>query len=413
MRLAVISPFLDRRHGTERCIVEQIERLARLPGWEIHLYSQHVEQVAGVSLDSSPDPGSPSGARIVWHRIPDLPGPHLLRYLWWFAANHFYRWRDIRSGRVRPDLVYSPGINCADADVIAVHIVFREFYRQVRGELRLRKLPLRSWPRTLHRKLYYLLIMGLEGWIYRNSRVRLTAVSHLAARQLAQHFQRSDVVVIPNAVDAGKFHPLAREQARSSARERLGLEAADFVLLLIGNDWKNKGLDVLLQALALCRSLPLQLLVVGEDVRRGYEEFLGQLALAERVRFLEPSPDVVQFYAAADAYVGPSREDAYGLPILEAMACALPVIASARAGASEIITDGKDGLILRNPEDFQELAEHLRRLVSDKNLCARLGEAAAATAREHTWDHNAAEIREFLRQAAERKKSAGQRKAGA
>ncbi|MBZ5701825.1 MAG: glycosyltransferase family 4 protein [Acidobacteriia bacterium] len=390
--------------------MEQIERLAKQPGWEIHLYSQHVEQVAGVCLDSSPDACSPSGARIIWHRIPDLPGPHLLRYLWWFAANHFYRWRDRRSERVRPDLVYSPGINCADADVIAVHIVFREFYRQVRGELRLRKLPLRSWPLTLHRKLYYLLIMGLEGWIYRNSRIRLAAVSHLAARQLAKHFQRGDVAVIPNAVDAGKFHPLACEQARSSARNRLGLETADFVLLLIGNDWKKKGLDVLLQALALCRNLPLRLLVVGKDDRRGYEEFLRQLGLAERVRFLEPSPDVVQFYAAADAYVGPSREDAYGLPILEAMACGLPVIASARAGASEIIADGKNGLILRNPEDSRELAEHLRRLASDKNLCARLGEAAAATAREHTWDRNAAETWEFLRKAAERKKSAGQGK---
>ncbi len=101
MRLAVVSPFLDRSHGTERCIVEQIERLARLPGWEIHLYSQHVDQVASLCEDSSPEACSPSGARIVWHRIPDLPGPHLLRYLWWFAANHFYRWRDRRSRRPR------------------------------------------------------------------------------------------------------------------------------------------------------------------------------------------------------------------------------------------------------------------------------------------------------------------------
>lgn len=414
MRLAIVSPFLDRSHGTERCIVEQIERLAGLQGWEIHLYSQRVEQVDGVCLDSSPEACSPSGARIVWHKIPDLPGPHLLRYLWWFAANHFYRWRDRRSGRFRPDLVYSPGINCADADVIAVHIVFREFYRRVRGQLRLRNLPLRSWPRTLHRKLYYLLIMGLEGWIYPNFRVRLAAVSHLAAGQLAEHFQRTDAAVIPNAVDGGKFYPVARQQARSSARNRLDLAATDFVLLLIGNDWKNKGLDVLLQALALCRNLPLRLLVVGKDDRRGYEESLRQLGLAERVRFAEPSPDVVQFYAAADAYVGPSLEDAYGLPVLEAMACGLPVIASARGGASEVITDRKDGLVLRNPEDSQELAEHLRRLASDKNLCARLGEAAAATAREHTWDRNAAETWEFLRKAAERKKkNAGQGKAGA
>jgi glycosyltransferase involved in cell wall biosynthesis len=65
--------------------------------------------------------------------------------------------------------------------------------------------------------------------------------------------------------------------------------------------------------------------------------------------FLPPSPNVLQFYAAADAYVGPSLEDAYGLPVLEAMACGLPVLASSRAGVSEIIDHEINGIILRDP----------------------------------------------------------------
>jgi UDP-glucose:(heptosyl)LPS alpha-1,3-glucosyltransferase len=128
------------------------------------------------------------------------------------------------------------------------------------------------------------------------------------------------------------------------------------------------------------------------------------LGLGERVLFLDASPDVIQFYAAADAYVGPSLEDAYGLPILEAMACGLPVIASSRAGVSEIITHRKNGLILYNPQDGVELAELLRELCSSRGFCERNGRAAAITAGQQTWDSNAAAVWDLLNQAAIKKR---------
>ncbi len=160
MRLAVVSPFLDRQHGTELCVSEQIERLARQYHWSIDLYSQKVSQLSGVRPASGASHNSTDS--ILWHKVSDIPGPHLLKYLWWFSANHWQRWRDRRSGRVRPDLVYSPGINCFDADVIVVHIVFHAFYERVRSELSLNRVPLQSWPRLIHRKLYYKLVMFLE-----------------------------------------------------------------------------------------------------------------------------------------------------------------------------------------------------------------------------------------------------------
>lgn len=92
LRLEVVSPFLDRQHGTERCIVEQIERLAFQYDWEIRLYSQRVTQVQNVRRFT----GTPERCHgsIVWHKVSDIPGPHLLKYLWWFFANHAQRWRD-------------------------------------------------------------------------------------------------------------------------------------------------------------------------------------------------------------------------------------------------------------------------------------------------------------------------------
>lgn len=395
MRLAVVSPFLDRQHGTERCIVEQIERLAARDNWEIHLYSQRVQDVAG--LRPFPDTPESRAGSISWHKISALPGPHLLNYVWWFFANHWQRSRDRRSGRVRFDLVYSPGINCPHADVIVVHIVFHDFYRRVHPELALLRVPFRSWPRLIHRKLYYKLIMFLERRIYRGPGVRLVAVSAHVAAQLKSYFQRNDVVVIPDAVDTLRFTPEARNAKRNVSREALAYSEGDFVLLLIGNDWKKKGLDTLLNALALLTDLPLRLLVVGNDDSNLYRAALGQLGLQDRIRFEKPSAEVLSFYGAADLYVGPSLEDAFNLPILEAMACGLPVIASAQAGASELVRDGETGFILRDPRDHRKLAEFIRRVYTEEPLRAALGETASRQVLANCgWDQNAEKTAEVL-----------------
>lgn len=400
MRLAVVSPFLDCRHGTERCIVEQLERFATHFDGEIHLYSQRVEDLAGVVRYS----GASKSARILWHKVPAIGGPHLFAYLWWFFANQAQRWWDSRIRGKKFDLLYSPGINALDADAIAVHIVFHELYFQVRAHLRFRNAPLARWPRLFHRHLYYHLMMALERKIYRRGANSLAGVSSLVASRLAKHFERTDVVVIRNGVDTRRFSPELRQARRTSVREQFSFSPGDFCILLIGNDWKTKGLDMLLKALALCRELPLKLLVVGTDDRDAYEPKIRTCGIADRVRFLDPSPDVLQFYAAADVYVGPSLEDSFGLPILEAMACGMPVIASCRAGVSEIITSGKDGMILQEAQNSQELAGMLRILHADPGMRLRMGEEACKTAQQQTWDRNAAEAWEFLQEAAAKKK---------
>lgn len=395
LRLAVVIPFLDRQHGTELCIIEQIERLARQQRWSIELFSQAVSQVSGVRCAS--EVAQDSSASIAWHKVSVIPGPHLIKYLWWFIANHWRRWRDRRSGRVRPDLVYSAGINCLDADVIAVHIVFKEFYRRIKPDLALRGLAMQNWPRTIHRRLYYKLIIFLERRIYRDLGVRLVAVSQHLARHLETHFQRTDVAVIPNAVDTFRFTPESRRAKREASRHSLAYAENDFVLLLIGNDWKNKGLDALLRACALLTDLPVRLLVVGSDDPSLFRPLIEELDIRDRIRFEAPSNDVLSFYAAADLYVGPSLEDSFGLPILEAMACGLPVIASAQAGASELIRDFETGFILPDPKDHTQLAQLIHRICADQRLRLASGEAASRYVLANcSWDENAEKTRKFL-----------------
>jgi len=395
LRLSVVSPFLDRRHGTESCIIEQIERLAFQYGWEIHLYSQRVEQVQG--LCSLTGRQEAVDHPIVWHKVSDVPGPHLLKYLWWFFANQALRWRDRRSGKCETDLIYSPGINCFAADAIVVHIVFHEFLSRVSSELQFRQFPIRNWYLAIHRKLYYKLAVLLERKIYTDPRVRLVAVSSLVAQHLKTHFNRTDVTVIPNAIDTLRFAPHERLARRHMARRLFNYSDEDFVLLLIGNDLKKKGLGPLLRAFALLRELPLRLLIVGSDDPRLYELQLAEIACRCRVRFEVPSPDVLSFYAAADVYVGPSLEDAFGLPILEAMACALPVIASIHAGASECIRDGETGLLLGDPRDPSEIARLIQKLYDDSSLRQKMGLAASQYVHKNcSWDQNVSKTRDFL-----------------
>ena len=393
LRLAVVSPFLDKQHGTEMCIVEQIERFVSQNDWCVDLYAQQVSQVQGLRPFERLTEKAPG---IYWHKVSDIPGPHLLKFIWWFLANHWRFWRDRRLG-FRPDLIYTPGTNCLYPDVTVVHIVFHAFYQQTREQLLLRRVPFRTWPRLIHRRLYYQLIMFLERKIYRNPRVSLVAVSNLIAEQLGQFLGRTDVVVIPNAADVARFNPGSCQARRLELRKAFRYAESDFVVLLIGNDWKKKGLDTLLRAFAHLRDLPLRLMVVGKDDRELYRSAILDLGLQDIVSFQSPSSDVVQFYAAADIYAGPSLEDGFNLPILEAMACGLPVIASIQTGASENITDGENGLILKDPQDEKQLARFVRQFYADSALRQRIAAAASDFVRKHqSWDQNAAKTAELL-----------------
>jgi glycosyltransferase involved in cell wall biosynthesis len=85
------------------------------------------------------------------------------------------------------------------------------------------------------------------------------------------------------------------------------------------------------------------------------------------------------------------------------MACGLPVITSSNAGVADRIHDGKDGFILRHSDDFRELAQIVQRLQQDGTLRKSAGEAAARATELWTWDRNAADIWELLKESFARK----------
>ena len=386
--VAIVSPFIDKRHGTERRIAEWVSRLPS--EYDIHIYSQRVEDI--------------DLTRMRWHRIPTIPGPHLINFLWWFAANHLWRWWDARFRGLRHDIVYTAGTNCLDADLVSVHIVFAEFFRQVEPELKLSRNPVRFWARLLHRRLYYQLIIFLERHIYSNRNTRLILIARKTAADLKHFYGRDDALpVVYIGLDHQIFNSDSRLRNRAQVREQLKLSDDQFVLLLVGNDWKKKGLVPLIESLAQLRDLPSVLLVAGKDDAIPYEARIRELGLQGKVGFLPSRADVQWYYAAADVYVGPSLEDTFAQPPAEAMACGLPVITSATNGTAEIMTDGVDGLIIQDPTDVAGLASRIRTLYDDPALRQRLGAQASQTSQGYTWDRNGEQIRAIFAETLSRK----------
>ncbi len=142
----------------------------------------------------------------------------------------------VRNSGRQFDLVFSPGINCSDADAIIVHALFHRLSllskqdRSGAGILR-----------KLHRNIYYRLLTFFENRIYTNPSVALAAVSPRTQSDIAKFFHRTDVSIIPNAVDTDVFSSQIRQAHRSSTRQNLQFAPDDIVLLLIGNDWTVKG----------------------------------------------------------------------------------------------------------------------------------------------------------------------------
>ncbi len=395
MRIAVVSPFVDRRHGSERAIAELIERLAATYGCEVHLFAQRVADLRLGSADSVGVPLS-SGGSVRWHRVPAIFGPQLLQFSAWFVLNRLWR------SRSAFDLVLSPGINCLDADVVIVHALFSRLAEVSESNVYANE-PRSGILRNLHRRAYYSLLRALEHKVYRAPDVAIAAVSRRTASLLTRYFHRDDIRVIANGVDSSAFSPELRLVRRESSRSRRGLQPHEFVLLLIGNDWATKGIHAVFESMALLPKLPLRLMIVGGDVREPFATAAEKLGVLDRCLWNAPTEDILDCYAVADVYVSPSREDSFALPVAEAMALGLPAITSVSAGVSEFVADRVNGFVLQDPRDSQALAQIITQLYEDAALRSRIGRAASAAAHLWSWDANAAAVWQLLSETAARK----------
>jgi glycosyltransferase involved in cell wall biosynthesis len=129
-----------------------------------------------------------------------------------------------------------------------------------------------------------------------------------------------------------------------------------------------------------------KVLLVSRSDPQPYLSLAARCGMADRVVSAGPTSAIEHAYAAADVFVFPSRYDAFGMVVTEAMACGLPVVTSRQAGASEIISDRTDGILIPDPGDRAAWTQAIGTLAADSTERARLGRAAAETASRFTWD---------------------------
>ncbi len=198
------------------------------------------------------------------------------------------------------------------------------------------------------------------------------------------------VARIPNAVDTNLFMPVLPEQ-KSVIRQKMGLSPDSTVVIYTGRLVRYKGLLPLLEAWKiLMRALPsssLHLVLVGaggNDIHNCEDElkqFVAQQDLSDSVRFTGDVEAVAPYLQASDIFVFPTENEAFGISLIEAMACGLPSVSTDVGGVKDIVSDGENALVVpvQSPE---ALARALQRLLGDSALSERLGVEALATVME-------------------------------
>jgi D-inositol-3-phosphate glycosyltransferase len=229
----------------------------------------------------------------------------------------------------------------------------------------------------------------------------IVAASEIEADELI-HMYGADPAklnVVPCGVDTDVFRPIRQVDAR----EALGRDQCERLVLFVGRIEQIKGIDVLLDALGLLfKRRPdlrgeLCLLVVGGALDPGADapetEKIQELRRLVHEHRMEDSVDFVGsvdqdrlalWYSAADVCAVPSLTESFGLVALEAMACGVPVVATRVGGLQTVVEDGGSGLLVA-PGDHAALAEAIEQVLMDHRLRMHLAHGARERAEQFTW----------------------------
>lgn len=234
------------------------------------------------------------------------------------------------------------------------------------------------------------LARGIMRRLYHRCEIVLAPAQSTAAILRAQRMNR-DISIWARGIDREQFNPGRRDM---EWRRGQGIADDEMVIAFLGRVVMEKGLDVFSDAVHAFATFGLKhrVLVIGEGPARPWFEeqlpdaiFTGQLT----------GNDLARALASADVFLNPSITEAFGNVTLEAMACALPVVAAEATGATNLVRPGSTGTLV-DGTDPDEFAEALAAYARDPELRRRHGEAGFAVAQTMDWDTiNSAVIRAY------------------
>lgn len=361
LRIAVLNrAFSTTGGGAERYSVALVEQLAARH--EIHVFAQEIDH---------------SWPGVHYHQVSGpLPKPRWVNQLW-FA---FCTWRLTRSGF---DVVHSHE-NTWHGNVQTVHVLpvrYSLFKRHKGWRL------LASWVKagTSPRLLVYL---GLEYFRFSvRSKKQLVVTSDSLRTMVEAAYPACSAMV--SVITPGITLPQsqATPSRKAAARRLLGLPVNGQCILFVANDFRKKGLEALLAALARCPA-NFMLAVVGNTAQQSvFAKQVQNLNLGEQVFFIGMLKDMEPAYQAADCLAHPTLEDTFAMVVLEAMSHGLPVIVSGPkyCGVASLLQHGISAWIVDDPKNAALLHEALHAVLVQFGVKDRIGQCGKKFALGFQW----------------------------
>lgn len=371
LRIALVIEDVNLRGGQERVIGELAPRLARRH--EVHLFCQ---TVGDISLEG-----------IEVHRVRDVRAPLGLRALWFaLASSRAIRARDY-------DVILSQGGNTLVQSATLVHTCHPE-RRRVRLEIE------RPWRlKGPLRRLWEAVRDGIFARMERRAVLRCRGAVIAVSEDLKGYLLREyglapeEVHVAPNGVDHTLFHPGVAAEHRARIREQLGLGDDEFVALFMGGRWFEKGLPEIIQGLGMTER-DVRLVVVGSGDAGRLGEMAREAGVGDHVTFVPHVPEPEAYYGMTDCLIHAPVVEPFGLVMLEAAACGLPLLATRAGVALDLIEDGLTGFaITREPGD---IADRLDLLAANPELRATMSAHIHRRALGFSWERQAEQIERVL-----------------
>jgi UDP-glucose:(heptosyl)LPS alpha-1,3-glucosyltransferase len=373
MKIAIVVREYHRHGGISKGTAEVAERLVKL-GHEIHIFTSKWMDV--------------KDNRVIFHKVPIVRLGFLEKSVLYKINKFLQGLTFLITSKILVnyrnfDIVQVKGDSLAKFDIVSAHSCHKAWLKIARKEIKnpidwiMKNLNPHHWRILLTEKLNY----------KKGNYKKIVAVSYGVKKEIMQCYNvlEEDIVVIPNGIDLEEFNPKNRSLYFEEVRKEYNIPLDYFVLLFIGYEFRRKGLEFVIKAIAKIKNEKIKLIVVGNDNKKPYEKLAKDLGVLDKVIFVGQQTKVNKFYAASDIFVFPTFYEAFSHVTLEAIASGLPLLTTKVNGTEELITDGKEGFFINR--DADDIAEKIKILIEDRNLYKDMSINARKRAEEYSWDN--------------------------
>ena len=243
----------------------------------------------------------------------------------------------------------------------------------------------------LHQFCIKMYVRALIGVAARQAR-RVITVSQASRQDLIEryHIIPEKILVVPQAPGVA-FKPHEPSQARQIVASEFGIR--EEYLLALGSADPRKNVTAVIQVYAdlpsaLREKYRLVLVLAHATLRERIRSLIAVKGLVDRVTVLVNPPELVGLYNAATVFVFPSLYEGFGMPVLEAMACGTPVVASNCSSIPEVVGEAA---LLVDPTQSAKIAEAVQKILADDVLRMELRDRGLRRAAQFSWERTARE----------------------